>query len=56
MPWVGFEPTNPAFQRAKTVHPLDRAATVIGNLMQQMLKYNIKFFLLVSDVKMLVEG
>jgi hypothetical protein len=27
---VGFEPTIPAFERAKTVHALDRAATVIG--------------------------
>jgi hypothetical protein len=27
---VGFEPTIPAFERAKTVHVLDRAATVIG--------------------------
>jgi hypothetical protein len=25
-----FEPTIPVFQRAKTVHALDRAATVIG--------------------------
>jgi hypothetical protein len=30
MPWVGFEPTIPAFQRAKTIHALDRAASVIG--------------------------
>jgi hypothetical protein len=30
MPWVGFEPTIPAFERAKTVHALDRAVTVIG--------------------------
>jgi hypothetical protein len=30
MPWVGFEPTIPAFERAKTVHASDRAATVIG--------------------------
>jgi hypothetical protein len=30
MPWVEFEPTIPAFERAKTVHVLDRAATVIG--------------------------
>jgi hypothetical protein len=29
MPRVGFEPTIPAFERAKTVHVLDRAATVI---------------------------
>jgi hypothetical protein len=33
MPLVGFEPTIPVFERAKTVHaldPLDCAATVIG--------------------------
>jgi hypothetical protein len=28
MPRVGFEPTIPAFEQAKTVHALDRAATV----------------------------
>jgi hypothetical protein len=26
MPWVGFEPTTPVFEPAKTVHALDRAA------------------------------
>jgi hypothetical protein len=31
IPWVGFEPTIPAFVRAKTVHALDRAATVLGS-------------------------
>jgi hypothetical protein len=30
MPEVGFEPTIPAFERTKTVHVLDRTATVIG--------------------------
>jgi hypothetical protein len=30
MPWVGFEPTIPAFERVKTVHALDRAANVTG--------------------------
>jgi hypothetical protein len=30
MPQVGFEPMIPVFERAKTVHALDRAATVIG--------------------------
>jgi hypothetical protein len=30
MPQVGFEPTIPVFKRAKTVHALDRAPTVIG--------------------------
>jgi hypothetical protein len=29
MPWVGFKPTTPSFERTKTVHALDRAATVI---------------------------
>jgi hypothetical protein len=27
MPWAGFKPTIAAFERAKTVHALDRAAT-----------------------------
>jgi hypothetical protein len=30
MPWVGFEPTTPAFEWEKRVHALDLAATVIG--------------------------
>jgi hypothetical protein len=29
---VGFEPTIPVFERANTVHALDGAAIVIGNL------------------------
>jgi hypothetical protein len=31
MPRVGFEPTISAFERAKTIHALDRAATGIGD-------------------------
>jgi hypothetical protein len=30
MPWVGFEHTVPASERVKTVHALDRSATVTG--------------------------
>jgi hypothetical protein len=30
MPQAGFETTIAVFERAKTVHELDRAATVIG--------------------------
>jgi hypothetical protein len=30
MPRVGFEPMTPVFKRARTVHVLDRAATVTG--------------------------
>jgi hypothetical protein len=29
---VGFEPTISVFERAKTVHGLERAATVIGSI------------------------
>jgi hypothetical protein len=32
MPWAGFKPTIPASERAKTVHALDRAATVTNYL------------------------
>jgi hypothetical protein len=31
MPQVGFESTIPVYEWAKTVHALDRVATVIGN-------------------------
>jgi hypothetical protein len=30
MSLVGFEPTIPVLERAKTIHALDRAATLIG--------------------------
>jgi hypothetical protein len=32
MPRLGFEPTTTVFERVKTVHALDRAATVIDRL------------------------
>jgi hypothetical protein len=32
MPWVGFESTIPVFERAKTFHALDRAATLFVRL------------------------
>jgi hypothetical protein len=31
-PWVGFEPTIPAFERAKIVHALNSASTVFDNI------------------------
>jgi hypothetical protein len=31
MPRVEFEPMTPVFERAKTAHALNSAATVIGN-------------------------
>jgi hypothetical protein len=46
MPWVGFEPTIPAFERAKTVHALDREVTqtrliniILGNYKQSITVY-----------------
>jgi hypothetical protein len=36
---VGFELTIPAFERAKTVHALDRAATVVGFFANNKLKF-----------------
>jgi hypothetical protein len=39
MPRVGFKPTISVFERAKTVHALDSAATVIG---LQLLPYAIE--------------
>jgi hypothetical protein len=38
MPWVGFEPMIQVFERAKTVHALDRTATVIGQVATTFLK------------------
>jgi hypothetical protein len=32
MPFVGFEPTIPVFERAKIFHSLERAAIMIGIL------------------------
>jgi hypothetical protein len=39
MPRAGFEPTIPASERAKTVHALDRAATVTGWSLNNVIKY-----------------
>jgi hypothetical protein len=33
MPRMGFEPTIPVFERAKTVHIFERASTVIGTFL-----------------------
>jgi hypothetical protein len=38
MPWVRFEPTFPASERAKTVHALDRPATVTENFSFSIIK------------------
>jgi hypothetical protein len=41
MPQVGFEPTIPGFEQAKTVHGLDRAAAVIGQYNLQKYVINV---------------
>jgi hypothetical protein len=45
MPRVGFEPKIPAFERAKTVHALDRAATVIGIKHTDRKKFQMKIYI-----------
>jgi hypothetical protein len=42
MPWIGFEPTIPVFERAKAVHALDGAATVIGRQLLYLIKLLVK--------------
>jgi hypothetical protein len=41
MPSLGFEPTILAFERAKTVHALDQAATVIGGSITRRIEMTI---------------
>jgi hypothetical protein len=43
MPCVGFEPTIPASEQAKTVHVLDRSATVTGRFQTTKLNFLINF-------------
>jgi hypothetical protein len=38
MPGMGFEPTIPVFERAKTLHALDRAAIAIDTCYYYVLK------------------
>jgi hypothetical protein len=47
---VGFEPTIKAFERGKTAHALDSAATVIGHISQllKMTQFVFNFYLLIS--------
>jgi hypothetical protein len=40
MPWVGFEPTIPLFEQAKTFHALDRAVTVIASHLTNPSQFN----------------
>jgi hypothetical protein len=42
MPLVGFEPTIPVFERAKTFHVSDCAATVISSQMRKKVKLSLK--------------
>jgi hypothetical protein len=52
MPSMGFEPTISVLERAKTVHALDRAATVIGI----MFDYRRLFNDTVSSVNVILLG
>jgi hypothetical protein len=41
IPWVGFNPMTPVFEWAKTVHALERAATVINRIPLTYLRISI---------------
>jgi hypothetical protein len=43
MPRVRFEPMTPVFERAKTLHALDRVTTVIGFKRSKQLKIEMRF-------------
>lgn len=45
---MGLEPKIPTFEQAKTVHTLDRAATVIGNIYLTLLNYFVLTMLSVT--------
>jgi hypothetical protein len=51
MPRVGFEPTSPVFERAKTVHALERAATVVGRTLYYRNVPRRNFRLQILEVK-----
>jgi hypothetical protein len=50
MPRVGFEPTVPVSARSKTVHDLDRSASVTGYL---QFTYTILLGAVTTNVKMM---
>jgi hypothetical protein len=54
MPQVRFEHTIPVFERGKTVHALDRAATVIG--IELSMQFRNLRSLLVNDFILKVNG
>jgi hypothetical protein len=55
MPGVGFESTIPVSERAKTVHALDRTATVTGHGENYVNKINqILFQVITSDNSSLI--
>jgi hypothetical protein len=49
MPWVEFEPTIPASVGARTVHALDRWATVTGNIMDYLHINILERFYMLED-------
>jgi hypothetical protein len=50
MPRVGFKPMIPVLERAKTVHVLDRIATVISLSLYIYTYVNIDFFTLLAKI------
>jgi hypothetical protein len=51
MPRLGFEPTIPVFERAKTFHALDRAVTMIVAVGLKSLNLKGFHFFLLSETR-----
>jgi hypothetical protein len=58
MPLLGFEPTIPASERAKTVHTLDRSATVTGKFLSYFSRIMPKYsnYRLIILMKLVWQG
>jgi hypothetical protein len=58
MPRVGFEPTIPVFELAKTVHALDRAAIVIGfhSTLLCITNLSILYIIIIMDLQPFLLG
>jgi hypothetical protein len=51
---VGFEPMTPVFERAKTVHALDRVATVIGRTRRYMTQKSDEYCIMGCDTVLFI--
>jgi hypothetical protein len=56
MPQVEFEPTIPAFEPAKTVHVLERVATVIGSYKYDLMEIQFGVYIVTDLLEALLRN